>query len=451
MSDTIIILIKICGYLFVAHIAMGAIHSTLFVSKGLGAVREYAALQRIRRKVRRPYFIPISVVVYCHQWDDRIVGCVENLLGLDYPKFEIIIVDDGENQNSVDQLVKEFELEKVDRPMKKAVFASKSVATYESVKRGVVITLIKKEPGTRGDAMNMGINASQFPFFLSMDGNMVLPATSLQLITQPILGNEKVQACLGQVLLTNSSSVDLNEFELPDMEPEGFLSQLETISYERGEIYPNVPSKIALARLVTQGNFTLFRKRTVVEIGGYDGKLYGYDRELIGKIAYNCHKKKADKEFMVATEDDAVGYTQSVSNLRELRHRSVFRHKSICNAMKMYKGQYMSDGILKKMEYVYYKLFMSWTPIIETIAVVLILAGLFTNQYSVGEALIMYFLFNSLYIYFTLASYIQKRGALGIGLSNDGIIKTIVACTIDNYVLRYFYNLFRIVHMFGKK
>ena len=70
------------------------------------------------------------------------------------------------------------------------------------------MTLIRKKNGGKADALNMGINAANFPYFICMDADSVLQYDSLRRIAQPILENGNVVAVGGIVRISNDVELE---------------------------------------------------------------------------------------------------------------------------------------------------------------------------------------------------------------------------------------------------
>ena len=90
-------------------------------------------------------------------------------------------------------------LRQVDRPIHKRLSCAPVKAVYEKHIGNIKLTLIKKENGGKGDALNMGINASEFPYFVCMDADSMLQKDSLEKIMQPVLEQEDVIAVAGLI------------------------------------------------------------------------------------------------------------------------------------------------------------------------------------------------------------------------------------------------------------
>ena len=74
--------------------------------------------QRFRRKessylplMRSLYTRPVSVLVPAYNEEYTIVTSIQALLALDYPEHEVIVINDGSSDGTMDELFKVYELE----------------------------------------------------------------------------------------------------------------------------------------------------------------------------------------------------------------------------------------------------------------------------------------------------------------------------------------------------
>ena len=107
-----------------------------------------------------------------HNEEVTILESVESLLQLDYKLYEVIIVDDGSTDDTVAKLIAHFDMEETKRPIRMSIPCKKVRSIYETNKEKVKITLICKENGGKGDALNMGINVAAYPYFVCIDAGI---------------------------------------------------------------------------------------------------------------------------------------------------------------------------------------------------------------------------------------------------------------------------------------
>ena len=173
----------------------------LFLYVLIGAVRLYEKnrMLKLKNEIKHEYYMPISIIMAAYNEEVTIVDSVKNLLNLDYKLFEIIIIDDGSTDKTVEKLLEAFPFVQINRPIHRKIMCKDALVIYETTIKNIKITLIQKENGGKGDALNLGINASSYPYFVTIDADSLLQRNSLEKIIQPVLADERVIAVGGMV------------------------------------------------------------------------------------------------------------------------------------------------------------------------------------------------------------------------------------------------------------
>lgn len=169
MMEIFKVVLKVVGLFFVAYMVGYA--SFLFLSVTVGSSSLYGAKRRntLKSELRNDYYLPVTIVVPAHNESVTIESTVRSLLALDYRAYEIIVVDDGSTDSTAQILRDTFRMFRINRPIQRRLRCQPVEAVYETRAYKVPITLIQKRNGGKADALNMGINAARYPYFLCMD------------------------------------------------------------------------------------------------------------------------------------------------------------------------------------------------------------------------------------------------------------------------------------------
>ncbi|MEF9427129.1 MAG: glycosyltransferase family 2 protein, partial [Candidatus Mariimomonas ferrooxydans] len=161
--------------------------------------------------MKSPFTPPLSIIVPSYNEEKTIVESIRSLLNLQFPRMEIVIVNDGSNDATLDVIKKVFNMKRTDinyiqqittAPVK-GYYESKT-DLYEYVRRFV---LIDKENGGKADAINAGINASFCPYFVSLDADSALDPMALLQAFRMMLDSKDIVAIGGQIAILNGSVI----------------------------------------------------------------------------------------------------------------------------------------------------------------------------------------------------------------------------------------------------
>lgn len=323
----------------------------------------------------------ISIIAPAYNESLNIIENVRSLLSSHYVNYDVIIVNDGSKDDSLEKLVKAYDLVKVDclineqiqtKPLRKGIYKSTNPA-FEK------LMVVDKENGGKADALNMGLNISKNKYVACIDVDCLLLEESLQKMIKPFLEitDVKVIAAGGVIRIANSCIV--KDGKLLDVNfPKKLLEQGQILEYLRAFLLGRMAWSRLNGLLVISGAFGLFDKKIAIEVGGYDTHTVGEDMEIIVRMRRHLEEQK--QKYKVAYIPDPLCWTEAPDNYKIfISQRNRWTRGTIETLKKHRKigfnPKYRSMGILS---YPYWFLFERMAPIIEFFGILyfVILLGL---------------------------------------------------------------------------
>jgi len=123
--------------------------------------------------------IPVSVIAPAYNEEVTITDSVKALLNLNYPDFEVIVVNDGSSDSTMQVLIKEFDLIIFPEAYLNRLPTQKIRKIYIS-KKFPGLRVVDKDNGGKADALNAGINVSRFSLFCAVDVDSIIQTNSLE-------------------------------------------------------------------------------------------------------------------------------------------------------------------------------------------------------------------------------------------------------------------------------
>ncbi|HSW30276.1 MAG TPA: glycosyltransferase family 2 protein [Longimicrobiales bacterium] len=282
-----------------------------------GALRRYG--QRMKSLdlddlVRGAGAPPITLVAPAYNEEPTCVESVRSLLTLDYPEYEILVVNDGSKDRTVERLVEAFNLKPAAR-IPTAGLATQPVRQIYRSRRHPNLWVVDKENGGKADALNAGINYCRTPLFCAMDADSLLERQALVRIVRPFLEDASTIAAGGILRIANGCVV--KQGQVVDVRLPGNLwAKFQVLEYLRAFLAGRMGWDALDATLVISGAFGLFRRSTVVEAGGYATDTVGEDMELVVRLHRTCSERRIP--YRIHFVPDPVAWTECPESLSVL-------------------------------------------------------------------------------------------------------------------------------------
>ena len=331
----------------------------------------------------------LSVIIPAHNEEKCICKTIRSLLRQDYRSFEIVIVDDGSTDNTIEKLTETFDfsimdLEKLpNSPQYAEVLQILNVAY-----RDIPLYLIKKENGGKGDALNAGIDFCKGECFVSIDADCVISTYTLGQLVDTLEKRADIVAVGGRVLPIRMTS----EF-----------SQYGRLWFEKHMLdYQKLEYGIAfsIARpffdhigttMLISGALGLFRTETVIKLGGYALDTLGEDMELVMRIRQSAAKEKCPAG--IAYAKGAFCYTEPPWNIGDWIKQRIRWTVGLSEVLWKYRGVLIGKEhrLVEKITFLYYLLLERYAPHIEMTGVIIcLICGV--SEYALALILITVFI-----------------------------------------------------------
>ena len=349
----------------------------------LGMIAAYFLRQYIKgaratdyhKIINSPLAPEISIIAPCYNEALSIVANIRAMLNLHYNNYEVIIVNDGSTDDSLQRTIEAYELEKVSyyiderlstRPVR-GVYRSRNKAYHN-------LTVIDKENGGKADALNAGLNISDHSYVVCLDVDSIIEHDALLKLAQPFLRHQKKRliAVGGVVHVANSCQVEKGRL-IRRKVPRRFLPRIQVVEYARAFLIGRISWSHLNGLLIVSGAIGMFDREVVIGCGGYLPETVGEDMELVVRMRRYMYEQRIPHKViylpdpLLWTEVPADRKTLGRQRNRWMRGTmdTLFMHKKL-----FFNPKYGSMGMLG---YPYWFFFEWLAPIVEVLGVTYLL------------------------------------------------------------------------------
>lgn len=448
MLEFIKIFFEYVGVFFILYMVGYA--SFLFLAVVVGSSTLYQLRRRnfMKNELLEEYYVPVTVIVPAHNEEVTIVSNIRSLLCLDYRLYEIVIVDDGSTDNTARSVVEAFNMHRIARPIHRVIACQPEQAIFETQDFKVPITLICKKNGGKSDALNMGINASRFPYFLCMDADSVLQHDSLGKIVRPVIEDDRTIAVGGVVRPCNGAKIQdgrLISYRMPSR----ILPCMQVLEYDRSFLAARILFDTFNGSLILSGAFSLFKKSAVIDAGGYDTSTMGEDMELVVRLHVFCREHRIPYRIRYAS--DAVCWTQAPDSLSDLCRQRRRWHIGLYESLSRHRKVLANPryGLVGFISYIYFLLYELLSPYIELFGVATVLLAFALDLINVPFMLLFFLIYVVYSAILSLTAFFARIHTVDLKLSFSDIVKAVGLCALEVSVLRFILAWVRATSLIG--
>lgn len=395
----------------------------------------------------------ISILVPAYNEASTIAASIRSLLQLSYSEYEIVVINDGSQDATIDVLRKEFEL----FPFPEAYNTQLPTADIRAIYHSSLyanMRVIDKENGGKADSLNAGINLSLYPLFCCIDADSILQPDSLRRAVQPFLDDHRTVASGGTVRIANGCRVE-NGFLTKIGLPANLLALFQIVEYLRAFLFGRLGWSPMNAMLIISGAFGIFRKEAVVTVGGYRSDTIGEDMELVVRL--HRHLRLADKPYRITFVPDSVCWTEAPEDLRTLKNQRIRWQRGLCESLTKNLDLmfHPKGGTIGWMAFPFMAVFEGIGPAIEVCGYGFLTLGFMMGFVSVQAWLILLIAAIGLGILLSMSALLLEEMSFHMYPDQRDVFKLLLAAILENFGFRQLNSVWKLIGLYrwvvGKK
>jgi cellulose synthase/poly-beta-1,6-N-acetylglucosamine synthase-like glycosyltransferase len=393
--------------------------------------------------IQSPLIRPVSIIAAAYNEEASIVSSVHSLLKLQYPKFEVVVVNDGSTDSTLDLLRKEFELHPSVLVYRHQVPCAPIRGIYVSAKYPDLVVVDKVNGGSKADTSNAGLNVARHPLVCVIDADSLLPPDALLNLVRPFFEDPRTLASGGSLRVLNGCKVDLGRITEIRL-PKNWLACVQALEYLRAYLYGRLGWDRLGATLIISGGCGMFDRAATVAVGGYDSKSLGEDFDMVCRLQDLRYRNFPERRITFVPE--SVCWTEVPETLTVYRRQRSRWMRGLIDVLRNHRSMILNPkrGMVGMVAMPYYILFELLAPFIETTGyIVFILCwalGLLNYEF------VFWFLAVSVFLGILLSAAAVSLMLISTApyKSFRDVAKLMACCVIEGFGVRQLHNIYRI-------
>jgi cellulose synthase/poly-beta-1,6-N-acetylglucosamine synthase-like glycosyltransferase len=399
---------------------------------------------RLRWIGQTPLTPPITIIAPAHNEESSIRVAVRNLLENHYPQLEVVVVNDGSEDRTLQAMTEEFRL----RPVRAVYVPEAKSALVRGLYRSDVdarLVVVDKEPGgSKADAVNAGLNAATSPYVCVVDADSILEHDALLRIMVPVLEDPKRVVAVGGIIrVLNGSEIAEGRLRRVRLPPKS-IEVIQVIEYLRAFLIGREAWAQGNMLLIISGAFGLFRTDLVRAVGGYRPRAIGEDFDLVARLHRHLLEQGAD--YRILFVPDPMCWTEVPSDLKSLGRQRARWQKGLLDVLwpnrdMLFKWRY---GRIGSLALPYMWLFELFAPVIEIGGIVTIVLAACLGALS-REFFVQFLLFGYAFAtMISIGSVLQEEITYKRYNDWQDVVRLVTYCFLEHFPYRQVHMIWRL-------
>ncbi|MBV8207455.1 MAG: glycosyltransferase family 2 protein [Acidobacteria bacterium] len=318
MHSALVRLVYYSDFVFLGYFALANLGYTFLMTLSLYSVSlhaRYAAGRPFRHLADSPVTPPVSILIAAYNERANILQTVLSLLELDYPEKEIIVVDDGSDDGTLEDLIRQFRLSPMDFIFRERLKTGRPRGIYYNPDYPQLV-VVSVAHGGKSRALNVGINLARSPYFCTVDADCLIEREAiLRLMAAVVQSHEAVVVSGGIVRIANGCQLRDGRLEKIGL-PSSWLELCQIVEYIRTFMFGRPGWNMLNATFIASGAFCVLHKEAVIGAGGFSPDTVTEDIDVIAAVRRFLTEQR--QKFRVTFTSDPICWTEAPRSLRML-------------------------------------------------------------------------------------------------------------------------------------
>jgi len=263
------------------------------------------------------FTLPVSIIIPAHNEELWVRDTVLSVLRLDYPQFELIVVDDESTDRTLDILKELLDLQYVNNVYSDQFNSGKILGFLKSRKYPHVSVLSKKSGQKKAGALNAALNLAKYKYVCVMDCDTILERDALLKVMAHVQKDPEHVVGIGSFFgLANGFRIE-NGVVLEKRFIAVPLIAYQNLEYIRSFIGNRIGWSRQNAMPIISGGFGVWRRDIVLAAGAFDPWYSSEDLEFTFP-AHDYLIRNGKRDYRITMLPHYVGWTEGPHTISQL-------------------------------------------------------------------------------------------------------------------------------------
>ena len=415
-----------------------------FAQRGNGSVFNSEEVEALSKS---PLVPSVSVLAPAYNEAATIRHSVRAMLQLRHPRHEVIVINDGSTDHTLQALIDEFRLYRSSRVAVGDLQTALVRGVYAS-RDPIPLLVIDKQNRGKADALNCGLNYARNDLVAAVDADSLIEPDALLHLSRPFLEKGKETMAAGGIIRVANGCRIVDGAVLSPGLPRSFLARYQIIEYLRAFLANRVAMSHANTLLIVSGAFGLFRRSVVAGMGGYRLDTVGEDMELVVRIHRYC--RDCNLPCRIVFLADSVCWTEVPESYRAL-HRQRVRWQRGCLESILFHKRMLGNwkyGTVGLIGLPYFVVCEVLGPIVELTGYLATALGLCLGWVTAGAVLLFFAVAVLFGLLMSVSSVLLEELTICKYPDPHDLLRLFLAAVLENFGYRQITLLWRVQAIF---